>query len=308
MRIIKNYVQNLMTNLPKRKTPENINLILDGGMFNGSYLTGALYFLREMEKQKYVAIHKISCCSIGSVCAVLYKMDALDLMPELYNIMVKQFKETRHFDAFKSCLDKIKERILTSHGNKFYLNLNNCLYITYYDIKKGKKIIKSKYKNIDDLIETVYKSCFVPFIANGNMVYKKRYCDGVNPYIFPSESNKKTLYLDLFGSDKIYYVLSVKNEKNNFHRILAGLLDIHLFYIKQNSTQMCSYVNQWSLYQIFHNRVLKWIIERAIFYFVYIAFYLKQCTPSELCEHIIFKIVSKIIKELYIVLIDYCCF
>ena len=61
MHIIENYVQNLMANLPKRKDPENINLILDGGMFNGSYLTGALYFLREKEKQKYVNVHKISC-------------------------------------------------------------------------------------------------------------------------------------------------------------------------------------------------------------------------------------------------------
>ena len=161
---------------------------------------------------------------------------------------------------------------------------------------------------MDDLIDTVYKSCFVPFIANGNMVYKNRYCDGINPYIFPFETNRKTLYLDLFGSDKIKYMMSVKNEKNNFHRILSGLLDIHLFYIKQNSTQMCSYVNQWSLYQTFHNRILKWIIERIIFYVVYIAFYLKQYIPSELYNDIIFKILSKIIKELYIVFIDYYCF
>ena len=306
MHIIENYVENLMANLPKRSDPENINLILDGGMFNGSYLIGALYFLREMEKQKYVTVHKISSCSIGSVCAFLYKIDALDLMPELYNIILKQFKETRHFDALKYCLNKIKERIQTSDLNQ-KLKINNVLYISYYDIKKGKKIIKSKFKNVDDLIDVVYKSCFVPFIANGNMLYKNRYCDGVNPYIFPFENNRKTLYLDLFGSDKIKYIMSVKNEKNNFHRILSGLLDIHLFYIKQNSTQMCSYINKWSLYKTFHNRILKWFIERTIFYVVYIAFYLKQYIPSELCEHIIFKIFSKIIKELYIIFIDYYC-
>lgn len=275
MHIIENYVQNLMANLPKKIGAENINLILDGGIFNGSYLIGALYFLREMEKQKYVTIDKISCCSIGSVCAVLYKIDALDLMPELYNIMVKQFKETRHFDALKPCLDKIKERIGTTP------KLNNALYISYYDIKKGKKIVKRKYKNMDDLLDTVYKSCFVPFVANGNMVYKNRYYDGVNPYIFPHESNRKNLYLDLFGYDKIAHMLSVKNENTNFHRILAGLLDIHLFYIKQNNTQMCSYVNKWSLYQTIHNRVLKWFFERIIFYIVYMSFYLKKCIPSE---------------------------
>jgi len=255
-----------------------------------------------MEKQKYVTINKISCCSIGSVCAVLYKIDALDLMPELYNIMVKQLKETRHFDALKPCLDKIKERIGTTP------KINNILYISYYDIKKGKKIVKSKYKNVDHLLDTVYKSCFIPFVANGNMVYKNRYYDGINPHIFPFESNRKNLYLDLFGSDKIGHMLSVKNEKTNFHRILAGLLDIHLFYIKQNNTQMCSYVNKWSLYQTIHNRILKWFFERIIFYIVYISVYLKKYIPSEFYEHIIFKILSKIITELYILFIDYCCF
>jgi len=140
------------------------------------------------------------------------------------------------------------------------------------------------------------------------MVRNNKFFDGVNPFILPVEPNRKNLYLDLFGSDKINYLLSVKNEKTNFHRILAGLLDIHLFYIKQNSTQMCSYVNNWSLYQTFHNRILKYFFEKAAFYTVYIVYYLKQYIPAELYEHIIFKIVSKIITELYMVFIDNYCF
>lgn len=298
-----------MKNLPQKKTTEDINLILDGGIFNGSYLIGALYFLREMENKKYIKIYKISCCSIGSVSALLYKMDALDMMPELYNIILKQFKETRNLSAFKSCLDKIRARALSKTDSDTLLsNINGSVFITYHDVKKGKKIIKHKYKSIDDLLETIYRSCFVPFVVNGNMVCNNRFFDGINPYILPVEPNRKILYLDLFGSDKINYLLSVKNEKTNFHRILAGLLDIHLFYIKQNSTQMCSYVNNWSFYQIFHNRILKYFIEKTSFYAIYILYYLKQTIPNELYEHIIFKIISKIIRELYIVFIDYYCF
>lgn len=295
-----------MNNLPQAKKTEEINLILDGGIFNGSYLIGALYFLKEMELNKYIKIQKISCCSIGSVSALLYKMDALDMMSELYNIILKQFKEHRNLAKFDICFDKIRERIKTP--GELLSNINGKFFITYHDVKKGKKIVKSKYKNLDDLLETIYRSCFVPFVVNGNAVRKNRFFDGVNPYILPVEPNKKNLYLDLVGSDKIKYLLSVKNEKTNFHRILAGLLDIHLFYIKQCSTQMCSYVNNWSLYQTFHNRILKYCVERVIYYTVYIVYYLKIYIPIEVYENIIFKIVSKIIRDLYIIFIDYYCF
>jgi len=306
MHIVKRYIKNLINNLPSMEKTEDVNLVLDGGIFNGSYLIGALHFLKEMELKKYIKIHKISCCSISSVCALLYKMDALDIFPELYNIILKQFKETRQLSAFEKCLGKIRARI--DNPAAILFKVNGSVFITYHNIANGKKIVKSKYKTIDELLETIYRSCFVPFVVNGNMVRNNKYFDGVNPYILPVEPNRKNLYLDLFGSDKINYLLSVKNEKTNFHRILAGLLDIHLFYIKQNSTQMCSYVNNWSLYQTFHNRILKYFFEKAAFYTVYIVYYLKQYIPTELYEHIIFKIISKIITELYTVFIDYYCF
>ena len=109
MHIVKRYTKNLIKNLPNVEKKEDINLVLDGGIFNGSYLIGALYFLKEMELRKYIKIHKISCCSIGSVCALLYKMDALDIFPELYNIILKQFKETRNIGVFEKCFDKIAD-------------------------------------------------------------------------------------------------------------------------------------------------------------------------------------------------------
>lgn len=310
MHLIQNYIHNLMENLPKKEEPENINLILDGGAFNGSYLIGALYFLKEMEKQQHLTIHKISCCSIGSVCALIYHINALDLIPELYNIILNQFKEHRNLGAFDTCIARMKLRIAEDKIDTTDLceKLNNRIYISYYNISKGKKIVKSKYRNIDELFETIYKSCFVPFIVNGDIVYKNRFCDGMTPYIFPWESGKKILYLDLFGTDKVCYVLSVKNEKTNFHRILAGLLDVHLFYIKQcNSTQMCSYINKWSLLQLFYYKIVKMCAEKTFFYTVYFIFYLKQVVPDEIYENIIFKILTKIIKSAYIALVDYYC-
>jgi predicted patatin/cPLA2 family phospholipase len=306
MHIIETYIQNLIINLPKKDNPEKINLVIDGGIFNGSYLTGALYFLREMETRNYIKINKVSCCSISSVCAILYYINALDIMPELYNILLKQFKEKHDLNAFDVCFDKIRA-FIGQDAMSLLKKINKKLFISYYDVEKGQKIVKKQYKNVDELFETVRKSCFVPFLANGKIVYKKRYFDGVNPYILPLEPNKKNLYIDLLGSDKINYLMSVKNEKTNFHRILSGLLDIHLFFIKGHNTQMCSYINHWSLYNTLRNRFLKLIVEKIIFYFVYIIYILKKFLPVEFYENIIFKIVSKIITELYIVLVDSYC-
>ena len=50
--MIEQYVNKLIDNLPDNikntKKPIVLDLVLDGGVFNGSYLVGALYFLKEM--------------------------------------------------------------------------------------------------------------------------------------------------------------------------------------------------------------------------------------------------------------------
>ena len=55
--MIDEYVNKLIENLPESsKKLQNIDLVLDGGLFNGSYLVGALYFLKEMERRQYIKI------------------------------------------------------------------------------------------------------------------------------------------------------------------------------------------------------------------------------------------------------------
>ena len=47
--MIDEYVNRLIENLPEDKNKlQQVDLVLDGGAFNGSYLVGALYFLKEM--------------------------------------------------------------------------------------------------------------------------------------------------------------------------------------------------------------------------------------------------------------------
>jgi hypothetical protein len=309
--MIQTYIDKLIDNLPEDiKHSENIkhlDIILDGGLFNGSYLIGALYFLREMEKRQYIKIDKISGCSIGSISAFLYLIDQLDMVNEIYEIISKDLRENHHVNKIKEVGIILNEKIPNDICDK----INGKLYITYYHVQKRKKIIKSQYKNKKDVVDTIIRSCFVPFFIDGNILYREKYIDGLTPYIFPFSSNKdiknnlkkKTLFLDLFGYDKITHVLNVKNEKTNFHRVLTGLLDIHNFFIKQSCTQMCSYVEDWSITNCLHNQV-KVGIEKMVILFIYLLVFIKKYISKEMESTILYRFLSKVAYELYILLLE----
>ena len=304
--MINEYVIKLIENLPddlkNSKTPLRIDLVLDGGIFNGSYLVGALCFLKEMEKRNYIIIERISGCSIGSVVAFLYFIDALDEMPKLYDIVKNEFKEKYRLPTIK----EIKKHLQNKIPENICEKINGRLYICYNNIKKGSKTIKSQYKNVDEIMNTIIKSCFIPYLIDSEILYEGKYIDGINPYIFSQEPNKKILFLDLFGYDKIGNLLNVKNEKTNYHRILSGLLDIHNFYIKQTNTQMCSYVNDWSFTNLGFNYI-KILIEKMLIYITYFLIYVKNKIPATFETTVLYKILSKITHEIFIIILETYC-
>ena len=305
--MIHTYVKKLIENLPeeitKKKEPLILDLVLDGGAFNGSYLVGALYFLKEMEKLNYVKIERISGCSIGSFVGLLYFLDELDFLNELVAIVLQDFKANFLFNKIKTLLEtNIKNKMPSNICKK----INRRLFITYNNIY-SKKIIKSKYKDKEDIIETILKSGFIPFCVDGQMTYKNKYIDGLTPYIFKQHHYKKVLYLDLFGYDKITNTINVKNEKNIFNRLLSGLLDMHNFFIKQTATNMCSYVNDWSLTDKCKFNI-KLFAEIVIIYIIKIMAYVKYIFKLDTNNSLVCKILSRLIFDVYSILLENYCF
>jgi hypothetical protein len=304
--MIDEYVIKLIDNLPddikNRKEPLVIDLVLDGGIFNGSYLVGALYFLKEMEKRNYITIKRISSCSIGSVVAFIYFIDALDLMPELYNIVNKCFKQTYKLQTIKDLKKHLGKKIPSDICEK----VNGKLFIAYNNVIKRKKVVKSVYKDVDDIMNSIINSCFVPFLIDGNILNKSKYIDGLNPYIFDKEKNTKILHLDLYGYDKVGCLLNVKNEKTNYHRILSGLLDIHSFFIKGTNTPMCSYVNNWTIYNYGVNG-LKTLVERIMIYIVYYIFIFKNLLPGDFKDTLFYKIISQTTYDVFTIMLEHYC-
>jgi hypothetical protein len=301
--MIDDYVNKLIENLPQdAKKKQKIDLVLDGGLFNGSYLVGALYFIKEMERRNYIEIDRISGCSIGSIVAFLYYIDALDLMPKLYEIANDEFKKDFTLKMIKKLKFYLKNRI----PNDICLKINNKLFICYNNIKNYKKIVKSTYNNVDDIFDTIIKSCYVPFLIDNNMMYKKKYIDGMNAYIFKKDSNKKILHMELFSFDKFTYAINIKNEKTNFHRIMSGLLDIHSFFIKKSNTSMCSYVEDWHIINKFNYNV-KILVEKIVTYILYLISYFKKYIPIDIKDNLFVKIISKIIFDIFSTILENYC-
>lgn len=301
--MIEDYVNKLIENLPEEsKNLQHIDLVLDGGAFNGSYLVGAVYFLKEMEKRGYVKIERISGCSIGSVVGFLYYINSLDLMAKLYDTIKNDFKNKFSLNSIKNLKQQLADRIPDDICSK----INGKLIICYNNVKNNKKIIKSNYKNVDDVIDTIVKSCYIPFLIDNNVLYKKKYIDGINAYIFKKEPNRKILHMELLSYDKFFNSLNIKNEKTNFHRVLEGLLDIHSFYIKKTNTNMCSFVEDWNIFNKLHHN-LKLIFEKLTIYLLMIIVYIKKILPKEFRDNIIFKLLSKISFDIFSIFLETYC-
>lgn len=266
--MINEYVNKLMENLPETitnsKKPMKIDLILGGGAFNGGYILGALYFLKEMERKKFITIKRISTCSISSILALLYLTDNLEKGNELYFDMLNDFKNKCNFSKLLTLKDLFKEKMLNDCSL-----LNKKLYICFNDINSFKKRVVYKFKDIDYLFDIIIRSCFIPFLIDFNPCYKNKYIDGIVPYFFKSKnnSNTKRIYLDVYTLDKLFYSISVKNEKTNYHRLFEGLLDIHKFFIKKTNTIMCSDVDNWTIKNYYIHYVYLFI-EKLIICFI----------------------------------------
>lgn len=264
MKVTQLCIDKLINTLPEHikntKKPLVIDLILSGGFFNGSYMLGALLFLKEIEKRNYIKVNRISTCSISSLLGVLYITDKLDtLCNNNYKLVFNQFVKTKSMH----CMLEIRKYINVSPSD--LLQLNNKLYISYHNIQKQKKYIKCQFKTTEVLYETLIKSCFIPFILNNKATYKNKYIDGITPKVFKKRKGIKLLYIDIVLCDKFLDLFNVKNEYSNIHRTLIGILDIHKFFLKDfRSTSLCRFVHTRHICYIIFNYIVRFVEQLMI--------------------------------------------
>lgn len=275
------YIHHLIKHIPKNiNIPLELDLVLSGGAFNGSYILGSLYYIKELENQKLVKIKRISGSSIGSILGLLYLSNQLDLFVYFYNDTFKSLKKHKNLSKLMELKNMFKDTLPPNICNI----VNNKLYISFNNVESCKKYTKHKYNNLDELSEYIIRSCYVPYLIDYNSCYKNKYIDGMLPYIFKKIENRHILHINVFTHDKLIDVVNVKNETTNLHRILLGIIDIHLFFIKGQNTLMCSYITKWFVYE-YVVYYLSYILEHIIMYIMY---FTKKINNTKIVK-IIFK-------------------
>jgi hypothetical protein len=285
------YVNSLIENVNSNNIPKNIDLVLDSGAFNGIYMLGGLIYLRQMRNKNKININRISGSSIGSILGLLFIVDKLDLSIEICNKAFKILRKNQDLKKFKFLLEDILDKHITeSDLNK----INNKLYITYFDLTKGKQILKKKYKNLQELKYSLLKSMHVPYLFDRNITDTEGCVDGSFPHIFKikSKNSRKILFINLQSIDKIINMIYIKNEKNLYPRLFNGLLEMHNFFSDGKNTNMYSYVNDWSIRDIFLFR-LREIIYTLIIYIFSLGLHIDYFIPNKWKQE---KIVHKYIN------------
>jgi hypothetical protein len=308
--VLSPYISQLMENMPSdfiNQKCQDIDLIVEGGAFNGAYLIGAYYFLKELEYRKHVKVHRISCCSVSSLCSMAYILDKLELYNEVYKLCSESFRETGTLNIYEKVFDIFRENI----DEDAYKKLNGRLYITYNNIQTYKQVTCCKFKSNNHVFETIYRSGFIPYMINKSIAKDGKYIDGFSPYFFKAQiRNRRTMYICLvnWGNiENLTSTMSVKNEVNSIRRVIAGTLDTHNFFMTDIPTQMCCYVDNMPITTMVQIELKKVFTYALMFALSIIVFIIKNA-PKNTRKMLIFKVGKAITEETYKVFIQhYCC-
>jgi hypothetical protein len=291
-KLLDELMENIENNPPD--TPELLDIVLDSGSNNGGYLVGCLLYLKELEKRKYIKIGKFSGSSIGSICAFFYLSNHLEMYDDIYsntrNEIINNLSLKKSALMLKTFIDKQKE--------DFYIFFNDKLYISYYDITKKSDIVVHKYKSNKDLYLKLRYSTFLPLFMDGGLCMNNKTDAGL-PHIFYEDN--KVLFLNLTTARKFTSQLNIST-KNSMYKILHGIIDIHQFYTTGNKTELCSYVNNWTVYEtlIFRIRMLiTYIVKLSLSYLIELKNHYD--THNEEYKGKIFEYIASIIRN-YILL------
>jgi hypothetical protein len=291
--------------LLKPKSIPNVDIVLEGGFFNGSHQLGFLNYIKQMEKKKMIKVKRLSGCSIGSVAAFLYFTDiSLDENIDFTsNILYKHIKKNHNMNFF----NKAWKFYIKHLPSNFLDIINGRLFITYTDISKNKQIVKSTYSSIEDLFETIRRSCSIPYVIDKTLFYNGKYFDGLYPFIFKPKNDRKIINLNVINIEKFNYFISIKNEKNNIYRIIDGILDTHTFFSSNYNSSMCSYINDWSIITNIKHHILIKILKFTVFilhhFYIFIKIFKKYASNPIISEasNQLFVIICKFVFKVFCV-------
>ena len=293
------YVDSLTKEINKNKISKEYDLIFDGGAFNGLMGQGVCLYIRSLMKIHKFKVVRVSGCSIGAFLATMFVSEIDYDLEEAFTTMISSFKKTLLLQQYHILL---KKYIYTVFKSDDLHHLTNKLYISYWDMKKRKQIIISKYKNRKYLIKVLIRSSHIPYISTNELKYKGRYIDGISPYVF-REKIRPGIFVSLVTRKLYSKALNIKNEYCTGPRILYGIMDANDFFEKGNS-DMCSYISNWNIFMKLSLR-LRELILCIIISWLEIFIYFKHNLPNWCINNLIIKGIINVCKQAYIDIIDH---
>tara|TARA_A100001011_G_scaffold397848_3_gene500163 strand:+ start:3748 stop:4656 length:909 start_codon:yes stop_codon:yes gene_type:complete len=259
-------IKKLADNFPIPKNPKDIDVVIEGGCFNGLYSLGALLLIKELEHRKYFKIHRVSGASIGTIMGFAYLSDSLLDVPNYFKKIRKCFKKNINLSIVKKIME---EHCMNLSDEQFNILKTEKLYISY--TKNGIQKIRDTFKSRKQLLDSILKSIHIPYLTTGEYYHisgKNKYLDGGQPYIFNNRDEndeRKILYLD---NSNILTMFSIKSELNSDGRIIEGALECYNYLLKNKRGFLCSYIHKWTMYDYASVRI-KRIFCLILIYFMY---------------------------------------
>ena len=259
-------IKNLVSNIEKPETPLQLDVVFEGGAFNGSYELGVCYLLKELEKKEYIKVNRISGASIGSVVGTFYLLDKLEECYDSYNKIREGWKNSLNIGIYKEVIKDILFDISFNPDT-----VNDRLFITYNDINTKQQCIKSNYDDLDDLIHTMFKSCHIPYISGDELCEEEFFIDGGVPFIFIDREKEKInqrkdiLYINISYWNILFDSFNISNEVSQDGRILNGILNCYNLFMNNKNNNMCSFISKWKIQQYTSLRVKQGVITILIY-------------------------------------------
>ena len=182
----------LVKNYPKLDKAREIDLVIDGGAFNGSYTLGGLLLMKKLEEINYLKVVRISGCSVGSILGIMYFNNSLNKNFELDKKLKSHFKKNLNLEISK---ELIRTEVNNVNDNVFNKIKRDKLFISYFKNGRERKV-KNIYKSREDLTKTLLKSCHIPYLIDKNYYCKyDNAIDGIYAHIFEN-LERETIFFD----------------------------------------------------------------------------------------------------------------
>ena len=248
-----NYIEKLADNFIIPNKPINIDIVIEGGCFNGLYSMGALLLIKELEKRKYFKVHNISGASIGTIMGFCYLSNNLLDVPTYFKKIRKCFKKNLNLSIIKKIMET---HVMNLTEEEFKYIKKNKFYISY--TKNGKQKYRNTYKNKKQLLNSILKSIHIPYLTTGNYYHiegKNKYLDGGQPYIFNNRDENDDKYIFYLDNSNLFTMFSIKKELNSDGRIMEGAGQCYNYLLKEKRGFLCSYIHKWSYLDYIHLRI-----------------------------------------------------